>query len=173
MKGPQVFAEAARGIPRDQAQFRIAGPASLGTQHHLQQLSGDGRLEFLGPYTRRDLPAILDGLDVVVVPSVVQETVGLVALEAQAAGAPVIAARIGALPEYVEDEQNGLLFTPGDAADLRAKMMRLIDNPSLVAEMSARTRPPATLNAHVEALLDTYTQVKSKGGSALWTHSSA
>ncbi len=171
MKGAHVFAQAAREIPVDCARFLMYGGASPETRRFLQQLSGDGRLEVRGSYTRDDLPRILGELDVVVVPSLVQETVGLVVLEAQAAGVPVIASRIGAIPEHVCDGENGLLCAPGDPADLAAKIRQVIETPSLVAAMSARTRPSARLETHVDALLDVYAAIREKGREATWTPS--
>lgn len=173
LKGAHIFAEAVRGIPRDRARFLVFGPASFESEHYLQALTGDGRLEFQGPYARSELPKVLDDVDVAVVPSVAQETVGLVTLEAHAAGVPVIGSRIGAIPEYVRDGETGFLFTPGDSRDLRDKMLRIVENPTLVATMSARTRPPAPMSAHVDALLHVYTTLIQRVGSAAWKRSSA
>jgi glycosyltransferase involved in cell wall biosynthesis len=173
MKGAHIFAEAVREVPAERARFLMYGGASPETRRYLQQLSGQARLEIRGSYTRDDLPRILDGLDVVVVPSLVQETVGLVVLEAQAAGVPVIASRIGAIPEHVRDGENGLLCAPGDPADLAAKIRHVVETPSLVAAMSARTRPSTPLKTHVDMLLDIYTAMREKGGKATWTPSLA
>lgn len=156
LKGAHVYAAAAAGIPEGRARFLLFGPATSDTQRFLQGLAGETPIEFHGPYRRDDLPRILDEVDVVVVPSVAQETVGLVTLEAQAAGVPVIASRVGAIPEFVRDGENGLLFTPGDPSDLREKMLRIIETPSLVAELSRRTHPPMSLAEHVDALVDIY-----------------
>lgn len=163
LKGVHIFAEAAGGLPKNRARFLVFGPASHESQRFLQGLTGDRRLEFQGPYARSELPRVLEQVDVVVVPSVAQETVALVTLEAYAAGVPVIGSRIGAIPEYVCDGETGFLFTPGDSQDLRTKMQRMIENPSLVAEMSARTRPPEAIRRHVDALLAVYTATIEKG----------
>lgn len=61
-------------------------------------------------------------------PSLVQETFGMVALEAMAMGRPVIASRIGGLPEVVSDGETGLLVQPGDPVELREAITRLIVN---------------------------------------------
>ncbi len=156
MKGTHVLAEASRGIPHDRAEVLVFGLADPEERQYLEELAGGGRLEFRGAYARHELAGILDAVDVVVVPSIVQETVGLVTLEAHAAGVPVIASRVGAIPEYVRDGENGFLFTPGDARDLREKMLRLVENPSLIATLSERTRPPMSLDEHVDRLTDTY-----------------
>ena len=64
-----------------------------------------------------ELPALLSDVDAVVIPSLVWESYSMVAHEALACGVPVIASRLGALPEAVRDGHNGLLFEPGSAVD--------------------------------------------------------
>jgi glycosyltransferase involved in cell wall biosynthesis len=168
MKGPHIFAEAIRDMPPERARFLMYGGASPETRLYLRRLSGLAALEIRGSYTRDNLPRILDGLDVVVVPSLLPETVGLVVLEAQAAGVPVIASRVGAIPEFVRDGDNGLLCAPGDPVDLAAKIRQVIETPSLVAAMSARTRPSTPLQTHVDTLLGIYTDMRERDGMATW-----
>jgi len=155
-KGAHLLAQAAAGIPPDRARFLFFGPASHEARAYLQRLAGSRPLEFYGPYRREDLPRILQEVDVAVVPTLFQETVGLTALEPQAAGTPVVASAIGAIPECVEDGENGFLFPPGDATALRERLLRITDDPSLVARLSARTRPPESIRAHVDRLLAIY-----------------
>ena len=76
----------------------------------------------------------------VVVPSRVYETFGRVAVEAFACGTPVIASRLGALAEIVADGRTGLHFTPGDAADLAAKVAWAWAHPEEMAAMGRRAR---------------------------------
>ena len=68
------------------------------------------RVEFLG-YVKSVAP-LLAALDVVVVPSL-SEASGLIAIEALALGVPVVASRVGGLPEVIVDEETGLLVAPG------------------------------------------------------------
>mmetsp|Transcript_22170 Transcript_22170/g.65057 ORF Transcript_22170/g.65057 Transcript_22170/m.65057 type:complete len:138 (+) Transcript_22170:952-1365(+) len=63
------------------------------------------------------------------------ETLGFVVLEAMASGVPAVAADAGGLSSLVADGETGLLFMPGDGADLAAKVGRLIDDPRLRREM--------------------------------------
>ncbi len=156
LKGAQLLAQAAREIPPDRARFLFFGPASAEVCEELQRLAGGRPLEFCGPYGREDLPRILEEIDVAVVPTLFQETVGLTALEAQAAGVPVIASAIGALPEWVTHGHNGLLFPPGDAAALRRELLRVVEDPEWVARLSAHTRPPRSIREHAEELLRIY-----------------
>src|SRR5207247_9451405 len=59
----------------------------------------------------------------------------LVIREAFAAGGPVVASRIGGIPETVTDEVNGLLFEPGDVDDLARQLRRLIQEPDLLPRL--------------------------------------
>jgi glycosyltransferase involved in cell wall biosynthesis len=87
----------------------------------------------------RDLDTIFPCFDLFVLPSY---TEGLpnVALEACAAGVPVVATAVGGTPEVVEDGVNGLLVPPGDAAALARRILDLADSDSLRAGMSRAGR---------------------------------
>ena len=71
------------------------------------------------------LKAILHEAELFVLPSL-HEPFGIVALEAWAAGLPVVAARVGGLADFIVHGHNGLLFNPQDAADLTAQITRLL-----------------------------------------------
>jgi glycosyltransferase involved in cell wall biosynthesis len=73
---------------------------------------------------------------VALVPSLVKETFGMVALEAMSAGTPVIASRIGGLPEVIDDGTTGLLVEPGSPVEMRNALRRLIDDPDLRRRMA-------------------------------------
>ena len=77
--------------------------------------------------------------DVLLLPSE-NESFGLVALEAMACEVPVIATRIGGIPEVVEDEEDGFLFGLGDVADMAQASIRLIKNPKLREAMGKTAR---------------------------------
>ena len=61
-------------------------------------------------------------------------------VEAMAAGLPVVASRIGGIPEIVEHGVTGLLFEPGNAEDLANNLRRLLDNPELADQMGKAGR---------------------------------
>jgi glycosyltransferase involved in cell wall biosynthesis len=73
-----------------------------------------------------DPAAAFAALDVVCVPSIEPEPFGLVAVEAMAAGKPVLASRIGGLPEVVLEDRTGLLHPPGDAVVLATQLRELL-----------------------------------------------
>lgn len=107
--------------------LKIAG---LGPEYkQLEQLIKDkkltGRCELVGPKFGHDLLELVRGARLLVVPSVWQEIFGLVSLEAQALGKPVLAADIGGLPETLKNQISGWLFKAGDAQALAEKLNQL------------------------------------------------
>jgi glycosyltransferase involved in cell wall biosynthesis len=110
----------------------------------------DARITLLPPFNRPGLPAALGAIDVLVVPSTWHENAPFVALEARAASLPVLASRFGGLAEVVADGIDGELFAPGDAADLAARMQRLLDEPQRLARYRAAVQPPKSLAAAVD-----------------------
>jgi glycosyltransferase involved in cell wall biosynthesis len=97
-------------------------------------------VETLGALYGIDLEREISRARAVVIPSRSYETFGLTALEAYAWGKPVIAARIGALPEVVHETKTGLLFEPGDHKDLAAKLNWLSGEYARAAAMGREGR---------------------------------
>ena len=87
-----------------------------------------GRAQFLG--FRDDAQELLALADVCAIASH-DEGLPLVALEAQAAGCPLVAAAVGGIPEVVEHEVSGLLFPPGDVERMSSELARVLSDPDL------------------------------------------
>jgi glycosyltransferase involved in cell wall biosynthesis len=100
---------------------------------------GRERVTFAGPVDSADLRAAYRECDVFVAPSR-YESFGLIYVEAMAWGKPVVGCRAGGVPEVVADGETGLLAAPGDVDDLRAKLIRLLDQPSLRIRMGQAGR---------------------------------
>lgn len=83
-------------------------------RRRLESLAGPG-VELRGAVAAGNVPSLLRGARAVLVPSIGYETAGRVGIEAFAAGVPVIASRIGGLPEHVDHGVSGLLVEPGNA----------------------------------------------------------
>lgn len=94
----------------------------------------------LGMLSRDEVDAEMASARALIVPSICDETFGMVVIEAFAMGTPVIASRIGALQSLVEEGVTGLLFEPGDAKDLGEKMRWAVANPERMAEMGHAAR---------------------------------
>jgi glycosyltransferase involved in cell wall biosynthesis len=111
-------------------------------------------VRFLGSVADDDLPALYRSAAVLVLPSVdrtcygrpvrVSELLGLAAIEAMASGTPVIASRIGGLPEVVVDGETGFLVPPGDTRALHERLEQILRDPDLTRRLGARARELAT-----------------------------
>jgi glycosyltransferase involved in cell wall biosynthesis len=99
-------------------------------------------LEFrvFGEFAPSILPSLLAETDLVVVPSIVWESYSIAAREALACGIPVIAARLGALPEAIQDGLNGRLFEPEDPKDLGTVLESLARDRAGIATLAAGIR---------------------------------
>jgi glycosyltransferase involved in cell wall biosynthesis len=129
-KGPQVVIDALRKARLPEVSYTLLGALEQPYARRLRKAAE--RIEGLelrtyGAYDPSSLPALLAGIDAVIVPSLVWETFSIVAREAMACGVPVIASRLGALPEAVREGENGLLFTAGASSEL-AELLRRLDN---------------------------------------------
>jgi glycosyltransferase involved in cell wall biosynthesis len=137
-KGVHVLVEAFRRLGREDLELRIHGNKSAfhGRTDYLESLQGGPYLdvELCGPYAHADLPRILAGFDILVVPSIWWETFGLTAREGALAGVPVVVSDVGGLHDVVESGL-ALGFRPGDADDLARVLTRLIEDDALRAEM--------------------------------------
>jgi lipopolysaccharide heptosyltransferase II len=79
--------------------------------------------EFLG--TQRDIPSILNHLDLLVLATTTQEAFGRVIIEAQAAGVPVVATKVGGVVDIIDDEKTGLLVPPKDSTSISDAVIRI------------------------------------------------
>lgn len=127
-KGFHVVIDAVRraGLPR--ARYTIFGATTRGYDAELREAAAavDGlELRFFGRFEPAMLPALLADVDVVIVPSLVEETYSIAAREALACGVPVLASRIGALATAIREGVDGHLFAPGDATELAVLLQRL------------------------------------------------
>ena len=94
-------------------------------------------MEILGEID--DVRALLSVGDVFLLPSA-QESFGLAALEAMACGLPVVASRVGGLPEVIRHGETGLLHPPGDTSAMAASVLALLDDRALHARVSRTAR---------------------------------
>jgi D-inositol-3-phosphate glycosyltransferase len=141
LKAPDILLRAAAELPadlRDQVTIAIVGGNS-GSGLDLSGLAAElgiaGVVRFLPPQDRQALPDVYRAADLVAVPSY-NESFGLVALEAQACGTPVVAAAVGGLPTAVRDGRSGVLIDGHDPADWAQVLARLLREPGLRALLS-------------------------------------
>jgi D-inositol-3-phosphate glycosyltransferase len=119
------------------------------------------RVMLFPPMPQANLADFYAAADAVLVPSR-SESFGLVALEAQACGTPVVAAEVGGLRYVVRDGQTGFLVEGHDPGDHADRLLRLLRDPDLQARMgqeAARTAPRFTWDATTDAVRGVYEEL--------------
>jgi len=158
-KGIEVLIRALAELPERVVLWIVGEGDEL---ESLRQLSSELRLTsrvcFHG--LQKNVVPFMQAADCFVCPSLWAEAAGLVNLEANASGLPVIASRIGGLPEYVEDGRTGFLFRPGDHHELTRCVQSLNQDSDLYQKMSMEARARAverfSADARVREYLDLY-----------------
>jgi glycosyltransferase involved in cell wall biosynthesis len=140
-KGHRFLIEAALLLKKRgyKLQYHFAGEGSR--RRYLERLVSQLGLRddamFMGFV--HDVPAFLAEVDCVVLPSL-YEGLGVAVLEAMAAGRPVVASRVGGIPELVEDQVTGLLVPPGDPMALADAVSHLVSDKGLMERMGSKAR---------------------------------
>ncbi|MCL6632757.1 MAG: glycosyltransferase family 4 protein [Alicyclobacillus herbarius] len=132
LKGQHVLLEAFARLRANRADVVLwligNGSARLSLERRQRALGLRGVVSFLGH--RDDVPALLRRTDVLVVPSLV-ENCPYALMEAQVMGIPVVAARVGGIPEFLVDGETGLLVEPRNAAALAEALERILADAGL------------------------------------------
>ena len=103
------------------------------------RLNLDHAVTFLGQVEQARVSELWKEADIGVVPSLT-EGLPLTVVEAMAQATPVVATRVGGIPEVIEHEINGLLVQPGDAGELAAALRRIIQDPALALRLAEGAR---------------------------------
>jgi glycosyltransferase involved in cell wall biosynthesis len=107
---------------------------------------------------------LIGNATMVIVPSIGLEPFGLVIIEALACGTPVVASRLGSLPDLVEHGRTGRLFTAADPADLAVQVASIIKSPAeMRAAARARFLAKYTAERNYEALIGIYRHAITRG----------
>src|SRR5947209_17800334 len=164
LKAPDIVLRAAAKLPG--VRIVVAGGPSgsgLASPDGLVRLADElgiaERVTFLPPLSRADLVTLFQAANLVAVPSY-SESFGLVAVEAQACGTPVVAAAVGGLPVAVRDGTSGALVSGHDVGDWANALDRLLrlDAPQAEAMSRAAAAHAATFSWDntTDALLSSY-----------------
>ena len=115
------------------------GPERASLMQLARQLEIETRIDFRGDVPHDQVPAVLNELDVFVMPSR-SEGFGVAALEASAMHLPVVASRVHGIPDVVSDGATGLLVPPGDVSALADAIRRLVADAELRGTMGRAGR---------------------------------
>jgi glycosyltransferase involved in cell wall biosynthesis len=163
-KGQRYLIEAASLVVREvpDARFLILGEGELraALEKQIADLALTKHVLLAG--FRRDVLSILKGFDLFVLPSVT-EGLGTSLLDAMACSRPIVASRVGGIPEVVRHGETGLLVPVKDARDLAASIIRLLLDPALAARFGAagleRVRAKFSVERMVAGTLEVYARL--------------
>lgn len=130
--------EPLRRLPNARIAFVGGGPF----EDELREMFPESRAVFTGPLSGLELASAFASADVFAFPSKT-DTLGLVSLEAQASGLPVVGARAGGIPATVVDGESGFLVNPDSADDVTNALGRVLDDPALRARLAEGGRANA------------------------------
>ncbi|WP_295543089.1 glycosyltransferase [uncultured Thiohalocapsa sp.] len=133
----QALPDILAALPDVQVLFFGKGPLAGPLQERIDRDGLAAHVRLMG--YREDLPRLLPCMDLLVHPATL-EGLGVSLLQASAAGVPIIASRVGGIPEAVHDGENGRLVPAGDVAALRAAILALLANAGLRRRMGAAGR---------------------------------
>jgi len=132
-KGIDVLVETAKIKPN--LKFIIVGDGQYKTKNHKSS-----NIEYLGQLCKIDLIQRLQNCSALIFPSIWYEAMPMAIIEAFACGKPVIASRLGAMVEIIEEGKTGILFEPGNAKDLASKIEWAASHQSEMHNMGANAR---------------------------------
>lgn len=116
----------------------------------------ESKIHFLGPV--REMASFYHSLDIFVMPSR-YEGMPMALLEAMASQQPIVAARVGQVPDLIEDGETGLLIRPDEPGELADAILRLVRNPDLASRMARRAHARVVERYSSQAMADRYLEV--------------
>lgn len=134
-KGIVTLLKAWSGLSSDDCVLKLAGGGPLEGM-----LTGKKNIVALGRQEPSQVSKLMSQAAFLVLPSEWYEGFPLVLVEAFAHGLPILASKLGSMADIIQDGETGLLFTPGDASELAAKVRWLLENPQQRQMLGANAR---------------------------------
>jgi len=129
------------------------GPMEYEMEALVEELGIEKSVRFMG--VRSNVGPLIAAADLMLLPSQ-QESFGLTALEAMACGVPVIASRVGGLPEVIDDGRSGFLFTVGNTDEAAEKAVRLLKDKELYKSIQQEALNDAQHKFSMNKIVDQY-----------------
>jgi len=144
-KGAVILLEAFIKANKENIRLKIYGHYFNEVEYYemLKKIAkNNNKVEFCGEYKYEEMPAILDEIDVLVMPSIWWENSPLILLRALAHNVPAIVSDLGGMTEVIKDGENGFSFEAGSAASLANVLQKLGDNPTILNQMKNKIHHP-------------------------------
>ena len=159
VKGVEILLEAFESIDASEAELHLYGRSFSGKLlDSIKPYFKRPNIFYRGAYKHQDLPHILQNADVGVIPSF-SDNYPTVAREFLHAGVPLIASRVGGIPEIVDDGVNGVLFESGNIQDLHQQLRRAIENPEIFTAFRKAIGPIYSISDDAAQTLEIYDSI--------------
>ncbi len=161
-KGTHVLLDAIGKVKRDDFTVKIFGKYNESYISNLMRGRDSLPVVFTGRYYPEELPEILKQIDIMVLPSICNDTAPQTIFESFSSGIPIIASNIGGFPDFVRHELNGLLFEPGNSDDLARKIDQVLSNPDAILEYQTKIPRLKTISENADELLMLYLEMTAQ-----------
>jgi glycogen synthase len=157
-----AFSELADRFPHARMTIAGYGPERSNLEKQASELGVSNSVEFIGWTAPDDIPSIINTATVVVMPSRYYEGLPLVAIQSALMARPVIATRVGGLPEVVEHRRTGLIIEDEDVSPLRDAMAYMLEYPEQAKQMGQIARSRANELFSFERHVNEYDELYRK-----------
>lgn len=151
VKGIETLCKVASELPY---KLEVIGGGDL--EHELREKYKDSSIEFLGQKNWNEIRPILEKARFMVIPSEWSENNPLTVIESQALGTPVLGARIGGIPELIDENISGLTFNSGDPSDLKIKIQEMWNMFFDYQSLSDESQKLYSFDSYYTKLMDIY-----------------
>jgi glycogen synthase len=161
-KGFDIALRAFANIPDLRIIVAGDGNARSSLEQLADKLGLSDRIQFRGFVAPGQVPRMINEATFVVMPSRWSEPFGLVAVESALMGRPIVASRIGGIPEVVDEKETGLLVPVEDPTALAAAVTTLLRDPARTQKMGAQARERALRRFSIERCADEFEELYGK-----------
>jgi glycosyltransferase involved in cell wall biosynthesis len=162
-KGCEYLLRAMPEIAKDEPEVMVRilgeGPEYQNLRFLSSRLGLDKSIIFEGLVPYEKTPVYYASTDIVVFPSIWPEPFGRIAVEAMAAGKPVVGSHVGGIAETIKEGYTGILVEPGNSKQIADAVVRLLNDPALRRTMGARGKTEAKNHYAAEIIARRYLDV--------------
>lgn len=149
-KGIHVLINAFKLVKNEKIKLKIFGRGDERDPYVkdlLNQAKDDSRIQFCGTFDYSELPEIMNGISIIIIPSSYKENFPLVMQNSFAYNKPVIASNVGGMPEVIKDGVNGFLFEQENPEQLARIIHRISQNPDIIEKLKEGIISPPRIEA--------------------------
>jgi len=155
-KGTHVLLDAISKVKHKNFTLKIFGRYDQKYINGLNDKINTLPVKFTGSYKPDDLPEILNQIDIMVLPSICNDTAPQTIFESFSGGVPIISSNIGGFPDFVQHDHNGLLFEAGSSDDLAQKIDYVLNKPERINEYKKNIPKLKTITENAQELIELY-----------------